>query len=184
MTGVFPMGVTTTTLTVEDGRGGVAICDVEVTVFDNTPPEVKVTTDIAAMWPPNHLMVAVQIRIEGTDACASPQEIAPSLFLVASDEPDNGLGDGDLAGDVDGFDGYDPLADFSGAAALSHGQFAWDADTEAHIATIWLRRERAGNGDGRTYTILVQARDPSGNTGEASCAVVVPHNQRGGRGNR
>jgi YVTN family beta-propeller protein/VCBS repeat-containing protein len=36
-TGLFPVGMTLVTLTVDDGRGGVSICQVSVTVQDSTP---------------------------------------------------------------------------------------------------------------------------------------------------
>jgi hypothetical protein len=43
-----------------------------------------------------------------------------------------------------------------------------------------LRAERAGNGDGRVYTIVYEAQDPAGNVASAAATVQVPHDM--GRG--
>jgi hypothetical protein len=41
-----------------------------------------------------------------------------------------------------------------------------------------LRAERAGDRDGRCYTMDVFASDNSGNQGTRSSCVVVPHDRR------
>ncbi|MEW6320641.1 MAG: lamin tail domain-containing protein [Acidobacteriota bacterium] len=69
---------------------------------------------------------------------------------VASSEPDNGTGDGDTGGD-----------------ALIVGPLRVD-----------LRAERAGTGNGRTYTITVACRDLAGNASSADAIVVVPKNRK------
>lgn len=46
----------------------------------------------------------------------------------------------------------------------------WTEDTE-----FLLRAERAGKGDGRTYTITYSAVDASGNETQAQAVVEVPH---------
>ena len=69
-----------------------------------------------------------------------------SLKSVTSDEPENGLGDGDTAPDIQ-----------------ITGPFAVD-----------LRAERAGGGDGRTYTITVECTDVSGNISTGITTVEVP----------
>ena len=72
-----------------------------------------------------------------------------SLVSVMSNEPDNGLGDGDLPDDIV------ILNDF----------------------TFKLRAERAGGGEGRVYTITYLVTDACGNSTEASVTVTVPHDQ-------
>ncbi len=172
--GVFPIGVTMATLTVADGRGGVSVCDVLITVQDSMPPEVLCSTNLAALWPPNHRMVPVSVVVTATDACTDPSAILPITVLVRSDEPDNasGNGDGNTTGDVDGYDGYSAPVDVTSA-------FTYDALNDRWVGTVRLRAERQGSGDGRQYTIDVLATDSAGNDATASCVVVVPHDRRG-----
>jgi len=171
--GVFPVGVTMATLTVADGRGGVDVHDVLITVQDAEPPEVQCTTDIAMLWPPRHTMMPVTLVVLATDACAEPGDILPITVRVSSNEPDDadGNGDGAALGDVGGFDGY-------GAAVDVTSSFVHDPVTGLWTGTVFLRAERAGDGSGRKYTIDVQAMDSSGNTAATSCCVVVPHDRR------
>jgi hypothetical protein len=76
---------------------------------------------------------------------------SPTLTLVSitSNEPDNGMGDGNTINDIV------IINDF----------------------TFNLRAERSGTGCGRTNTITYQATDASGNTATATVTVEVPHNQ-------
>jgi len=172
-TGLFPIGVTMATLTVADGRGGVDVCDVLVTVQDTLPPEILCTTDRASLWPPKHSMVPVTLVIAATDDCADPDEILPISVLVSSSEPDDALGNGDgsTTGDVGGLDGYAAPVDVTGS-------FHYDAMTGLWTGTVLLRAERGGNGVGRKYTLDVEAFDSHGNAATSSCCIVVPHDQR------
>lgn len=172
-TGIFPHGITMATLTVADGQGGVATCDVLITVQDTTPPEVMCTTDAAALWPPNHTMRTVTIVLAGTDACSAPEEIVPLLVTIRSDEPDNedGLGDGDTTGDVNGQDGYSAPVDITDL-------LVYDDDLGAWITTVQLRAERDGVSDGRAYILDIMAIDSHMNVSLTSCVVVVPHDRR------
>lgn len=171
-TGVFPVGITTATLTVTDGNGGVCTDDVVITVTDTTPPEVHCTTDLASLTRPNHKMRSVFIVLLATDACDNPDDIELVEVTVSSNEPDEGLGDGDTAGDVDGADGY--AAPVEVTAAMSY-----DTTTGTHGGFVDLRAERSGTGEGRVYTITAVFKDSFGNTGTSSCVVVVPHDRRG-----
>ncbi len=177
-TGTFPIGITMATLTVADGRGGVAVCDVLITVQDTTPPEVMCTTDLAALWPPNHSMRTVTLIVTATDVCAEPDEVLPINVHVRSDELDDasGVGDGATTGDVNGSDGYS-LAPGGGVDVTSC--FSFDTATSSWIGTVQLRAERAGTGDGRKYTLDVEALDSHGNSSQTSCCVIVPHDRRG-----
>lgn len=174
--GVFPNGITRATLTVTDGHGGVDTCDVLVTVRDTTPPQVMCTSDLAMLWPPNHDMRTVRLYIAGTDAVSDPRDFVLQSVTLRSDEPDDAAGNGDGAttGDVDGADGY-------AAPVNITARFTFDAsigERGAWVATVQLRAERAGSGDGRCYTIDVAARDSSGNPATTSCCIVVPHDRR------
>jgi len=81
------------------------------------------------------------------DAC----DAAPGwrVVSVASNEPVDGLGDGDTA----------PDWEMTGAQ------------------TLRLRAERSGKGSGRVYTITIQATDASGNAATAQATVSVPQSQ-------
>ncbi len=171
--GVFPVGITMATLTVVDGRGGVGVRDVLITVEDTTPPEVMCTTSVAALWPPKHGLVPVALIVTATDECAEPGEILPITVRVSSSEPDNanGVGDGNTTGDVNGQDGYTAPVDVTSV-------FDYDASTDRWTGTVLLRAERDGTGTGRKYTLDVLAMDSHGNPAATSCCVVVPHDRR------
>jgi len=120
-----------------------------VTVRDSTPPGIaSLTASPAVLWPPNHRMVPVTLAALVTDA-GDPASRA-HIVSVSSSEPANGTGDGDTA------------PDFEVTGALS----------------LALRAERAGGGPGRVYTIVVEAKDQSGNARRAAVEVNVPKSQR------
>jgi uncharacterized protein len=104
--------------------------------------EVNVTPNV--LWPPNHQYV----RVTATVSLFDNFDPHPTLVLVSvtSNEPDNGLGDGDMPDDIVILDDF----------------------------TFDLRAERSGLGNGRIYTITYQATDSCGNTSIASATVFVP----------
>jgi hypothetical protein len=172
--GLFPIGITTATLTVSDGNGGVDTCDVVVTVQDATPPDVMCTSDTAMLWPPNHHMRTVRIMVIDAGAVANPEDIIITSLTVSSDEPDDSDGDGSSVGDVNGEDGFASAVDVTSAVyfdptAGENG--AWCADIE-------LRAERDGGEDGRCYTIELTAIDAAGDEIHSSCCIVVPHDRQ------
>jgi hypothetical protein len=140
----FPIGATTVTVTATDAAGNASSAEFVVTVHDTTAPAIgSVTPSQATLWPPNHQMVAIDVAAAATDAVGVT---SLKIIAVASSEPDNGLGDGDTAGD----------AVITGPLSVN------------------LRAERGGKGAGRTYTITVEARDAAGNTSTKTCTVFVP----------
>ncbi|KAF0246144.1 MAG: hypothetical protein FD180_975 [Planctomycetota bacterium] len=112
---------------------------------DTTPPTiVSASADPAVLWPPNHKMVEVALAVEAIDdSDATP---GCSIVAVTSNEPTDGLGDGDTPVDWE----------------LTGG------------LTLKLRAERSGKGDGRVYTITVACTDAAGNTSHAAVEVKVP----------
>jgi hypothetical protein len=138
------------------------------------PPEVMCTTNLSALWPPNHGMVPVSLIVKATDSCSDPEAILPIAVCVSSSEPDDaqGGGDGNTSGDVNGSDG------FTAPVSVTSG-FTYDAVNDRWTGTVLLRAERQGSGNGRKYTIVVTATDSQGNAATTSCCVVVPHDQRG-----
>jgi len=175
-TGTFPDGVTMAMLTVTDDRGGVSTSEVDVMVIDSIPPQVECSTDLAVLWPPDHKMKTVEIRIKATDQCTDPNAIVIQSVTVRSDEPDDaaGCGDGQTTGDVHGADAFSNPLDITTLVTF-------DAIALEYRVTIQLRAERDRSVDGRKYTIDVVAVDGAENTGTTSCFVVVPQSRSGPR---
>ena len=145
----FALGTTTVTATAKDAAGNTTARTFTVTVRDTTAPTFStLTPSVASIWPPNHKMVAITLTATTSDIVSA---VTTKIISATSNEPDNGLGDGDTAGDIV----------ITGAMSLN------------------LRAERGGNGTGRIYTITVEARDAAGNVSTKTTTVSVPLNQGG-----
>lgn len=116
---------------------------------DLTSPIISsVSASPNSLWAPNHKMVPVTITTVASDNCGGTPVC--SIASATSNEPDNGLGDGNTTGDV--------------------------VVTGAN--TLLLRAERAGVGSGRVYTIGMTCTDAAGNESLVSyTTVTVPHDQ-------
>jgi hypothetical protein len=147
LTHTFNLGTHIVTLNATDMSGNIGSDNVTVKVIDTTPPQMNATLTPSALWPPNHKYVEVKINVTAFDICDPSPKI--TLVSVTSNEPDNGLGDGNTTDDVIIIDDF----------------------------TFNLRAERSGKGSGRIYTITYKATDVSGNYVMASVTVEVPHNQ-------
>ncbi len=117
---------------------------------DAVPPEVVVSVTPDTLWPPNHKYVIVNAIVNVSDNI-DPNPML-TLVSVTSNEPDDGLGDGDMPDDIVIVDDF----------------------------MFKLRAERSGNGSGRVYTITYQATDACGNSTVATATVTVPHDQGSG----
>jgi hypothetical protein len=148
---VLPLGTHSITLTVADNKGGSASDTVIVTVRDTTPPSLVVTLSPDMLWPPNHELRQIIANISENDIC-DPNPMV-NLSSISSNEPDNGLGDGDFPNDI------------------QNASFGTDD------RSFYLRAERSGVGTGRIYTTEYSATDASGNTTSASAVVTVPHDK-------
>ncbi len=143
----LPLGTHVFTLTVDDGSGGSDTDSVTIVVADTTAPEISVTLSPSVLKPANHKLIDIAATVVAEDGCGTA---AVTLVSVVSNEPDNGLGDGDTAGDIQG-------------AAIGTDDRAFQ-----------LRAERSGGGNGRVYTVTYAATDGSGNVATVSAMVVVP----------
>lgn len=93
---VFPLGTTLVTFRATDASGNSSTATTTVTVVDTTPPVIQsATPNPVVLWPPNHKMVPVTVTVSASDIC----DAAPTCRIVSvtSNEPVNGLGDGDMA---------------------------------------------------------------------------------------
>ncbi|HEX8619038.1 MAG TPA: FG-GAP-like repeat-containing protein [Thermoanaerobaculia bacterium] len=140
----FAIGTTTVNCSAKDAANNIANGSFSVTVRDTTAPAVtSISATPNTLGAPNHKMVAVRVTIASKDSVdAAP---AARIISVSSNEPQNGLGDGDTGRD-------------------------WNITGPL---TLELRAERSGNGNGRIYTITVQVTDRSGNATTATTQVTV-----------
>ena len=146
----LPVGTHVIMLKVTDKAGATDTDEVTVTIVDTKPPVVTLRMSPARLWPPNHKMRDVQAILDIRDCDPAPKV---QLVSVTSNEPDNGLGDGDTSNDISG-------------VALG---------TDDRV--VQVRSERSGGGSGRVYTFVYRVTDASGNATEATAAVTVPHDQ-------
>jgi Tol biopolymer transport system component len=144
----LPQGQTTVTLTATDGKGGTASDEVLVNVVDTTPPSILNTAaNPTQLWPPNHKMIPIALAVTASDSC-SPTTTC-RIVSVSSNEPANGLGDGDAAPD-------------------------WEITGNLEAR---LRAERAATGNGRAYVVTIQCTDASGNRLLKNAVVTVSQSQ-------
>jgi hypothetical protein len=145
----FPLGSTTVQCTATDTHNNTAHGSFTVLVQDTTPPTiVSATASPGNLWPPNHKMVDVTVTVIATDL-VDPAPMS-HIVSVTSNQPDNGTGDGDVAGD-----------------SLITGPL-----------TVQLRAERS-QGNDRVYTITIATTDFSGNTAFKTVNVTVSQSNRG-----
>jgi hypothetical protein len=147
----FALGATNVTFTARDSGGASASCSSVVTVRDTRPPHVTVAVQPDVLWPPSHQLVDIIAAVTATDICDPSPTYA--LASISSNEPDNGLGDGDMPVDIQGY-------------------LLGTPDT-----AFRLRAERSGLGDGRLYTVVYTASDQSGNQAAGNAIVTVPHDR-------
>ena len=111
---------------------------------DTTPPVISAAVaSPGSIWPPRHQMVDVAVRVSATDD--SGEVPVCRLTGVSASEPDNGVGDGDTAGD----------AVVTGAL------------------TAQVRAERSGPAGSRIYALAVECVDGSGNVAQGAATVVI-----------
>ncbi len=142
----YPVGTTIVTWTAVDSRGNRATKTQQVTITDTTPPTATLSLSPTTLWPPNHKMVTITPTLTASDLSGLVTISGPT---VTSNEPVDGLGDGDTSPDW-----------------IVTGTYG-----------IQLRAERSGKGDGRIYTVTYTVTDQAGNAKSVSATVTVPKSQ-------
>ncbi|HYO67374.1 MAG TPA: HYR domain-containing protein, partial [Archangium sp.] len=111
------------------------------------------------MWPPNHKYVTLSrsdCAQPATDSCGNPLPLDTygHVLRVTSDEVEDANGNGD-------------------------GRTCEDMSIIVGKSFVQLRSEREGTGDGRVYTIHYAITNDAGLSTQATCRVIVPHDQSG-----
>jgi hypothetical protein len=140
-------------LVVDDGLASSEPALVVVKVQNiNDPPSCEdAYADTKRLWPPDHKLVPVKI-LNVTDP-NSTDKVTITVTGVTSDEPVNGLGDGDTSPDAVG-----------------------------QATGVLLRAERAGSGNGRVYRVSFTATDNNeyGGNCAGTVMVTVPQSMKAG----
>ena len=141
-------------LTVSDGID-TSTCQAQVVLDDVRAPLVEVRDEPISLWSPNHKYHAITPEMVFTrveDACGNVVDLSQIVVTgVTSDEPEDHNGDGKTMDDI-----------------MIHCP-----------ATVSLRAERMGGGDGRVYTISYRVTGENGAQTDVDFQVVVPHDSSG-----
>ncbi|HXU61480.1 MAG TPA: endo-1,4-beta-xylanase [Polyangia bacterium] len=148
---VNAVGSYSVTYNATDAAGGLATPVVRaVTVADTTAPQLTVTAG-GVLSPVLHQYITVPLSglvSAATDTCDSTVGVGSVVITkVSSDEADNNNGDGNTVKDI---------------------VIAGDC------RSVQLRAERAGNMNGRVYTVTLRVRDASGNSTTKTVKMTVP----------
>jgi Leucine-rich repeat (LRR) protein len=124
------------------------------TVTINCPVPVITVPDMPiSLWPPNHKNVTIEVAqcvVSVTSVCGDVSVDDIVVTRVTSDEEEDAQGNGDGATNA-------------------------DILIAENCTSVELRKERAGTGNGRVYTIYLAVDDEAGNIGTATLEVQVPH---------
>lgn len=154
ITGVFPSGTNVVDVVAENSDGLMVTNTATVIEADTNPPVI-----VSAAPSKDSLWPPNHKMVRITVSAVVTDDCSTptwKIIGVQSNEPVNGKGDGNTAPD-------------------------WQILNDHHVN---LRAERSGNGNGRVYTILLQAQDAVGNlSATTSITVTVPKSQGRGHGN-
>lgn len=144
----FPLGTNEVKIAVADPTGNAVSCGTTVTIVDTRPPVIdRAAATPSVLWPPNHKMVDVSLSAIVRDTCGPTSW---KIISVTSNEPEDGLGDGNTSPD-------------------------WEVVGDHDVR---LRAERSGTKYGRIYYVTVQAEDAAGNLSRPKVVYVyVPKSQ-------
>lgn len=151
LTTMAPLGTHTYELHVYDRHLGSSQADATVRIVDTTPPALTLP-DPVCLWPPNHEFARFQLGSDVPFGVTDACDAQPRVRIVSvvANEAVNVAGSGSTSPDVV----FGPT-------------------------TACVRSERSGTGTGRSYTIVAEARDASGNVATKQFTVLVPHDNSG-----
>lgn len=148
LTDTLPLGTNVIQVVATDTANNTVSCETVIVVADTTPPVIVSANASPATLWPPNHKL-VEVKIHA-EVRDTCDSTTWKIIKVSSNEPVNGRGDGNTAPD-------------------------W-VITGDH--TVKLRAERSGNGNGRVYTITIQATDAAGNlSAKKQVLVTVPHNR-------
>jgi len=90
LTANFRLGEHVVVASASIGQTDQVICSTTVTVHDTTPPQIKsIVATPNVLWPPNHRMVPVNLKMETVDNCDSSP--VAKLINITCNEPRNSI---------------------------------------------------------------------------------------------
>jgi hypothetical protein len=135
-------------VTVTDAAGNSATFTSPPVNLDKTAPSVTASVNPAQLWPPNGKLVAVTVSGKVKDALSGP-DLKSAAYSVA--------------------DSYGKLQPTGPVTLAKDGSYSFTTKLEAS--------RKGEDKQGRRYTVTLRAADLAGNSGTASTAVTVPHEQ-------
>lgn len=148
----LPLGTNVVEVIAVDSAGNAVSCSTSIVVRDTTPPVIVSAAAQPATLWPPNHKL-VPVTVRA-EVTDTCSATTWKILRVSSNEAVNGHGDGNTGPD-------------------------W-VITGDH--TLNLRAERAGTGNGRVYSIVIQAKDAAGNVSATKVVTVsVPKSQGGGR---
>jgi hypothetical protein len=149
----YPVGTTTITWKATDASNNMATCQQTITVNDVEPPTITASVATTCLWPPNHNLEDVGLRLAVSDNCTPASQIVVDVKVTSDEKPEvMTQGDGNFSPD---------------AVVVGTGV----------NRVIMLRKERMGGGDGRVYLIHITATDQYNNSSVKVLRVDVPKDQ-------
>jgi hypothetical protein len=143
------------TIRVYDPFNAPVIDQAKIAIIDDVAPSIAPIAQKTILWPPNHAMIDINIQANAHDNSGAVHLSA----TVSSNEAQDGIADGDLSPDW-----TQPVI-----------------NEATGVITLKLRAERAGNRNGRIYSIAITAQDEAENSNSAVVTVLVPHDKGGDR---